>query len=71
MRARTIALLAVAAGAAAGFVVWRRRSAAAARPLLQLGLEDGAVHTLAASDPSAVELETLAASVRRALEVRR
>ena len=68
MKARTVAVGAVAAGAVAGLILWRRRSRGSARPLLQLGLGDGSVETLAASNPSTAELESLAAAIRRALE---
>jgi hypothetical protein len=55
------------AGAVAGLVWWRRRTTAPADPLAQLGLRDGAVRTLDRSDPSTVELETLAVGVRDSL----
>jgi hypothetical protein len=67
VKARTLAPLAVAAVAAAGLVWWRRRSASAPRPAVQLGLSDGVVRTLDPSDPSTAELETLAAGVRDSL----
>ena len=69
MRARTLALAAaVAVAAAAGVVavfVWRRRrSSARVRATVRLGLPDGSVSTLDPSDPSTIELQTLAAGVR-------
>ncbi len=64
MRVRTVTLLAVAAGAVAAVVWWRRQSAAEPEPLVQFGLSGGAVRTLDRSDPSTIELETLAAGVR-------
>ncbi len=64
MKARTVALVAATAGAAAGVVWWRRRSSRAPAPAVRLGLSDGAVLTLDRSDPSTTELETLAAGVR-------
>ncbi len=67
MRARTLAPLVVAAGAFAGLVWWRRRSASAPEPAVQLGFSDGVVRTLDPSDPSTAELETLAAGVRDSL----
>ena len=67
MKARTLALPVVAAGAVAGLVWWRRRSARAPQPVVQLGLSDGAVQTLDSTDPSTAELETLAAGVRDTL----
>jgi NAD(P)-dependent dehydrogenase (short-subunit alcohol dehydrogenase family) len=61
-----LALLAlVAAGATA--LVWRRRSGRLREPAVQLGLGDGAVHTLDRTDPSTAELEALAAGVRGTL----
>jgi hypothetical protein len=67
VKARNVALAAVAAGTVAGAVWWRRRSARAPEPAVQLGLTDGAVHKLDRSDPSTIELETLAAGVRDSL----
>ena len=67
MKARTLALPVVAAVAVAGLVWWRRRSAPASRPAVQLGLRDGALQTLDPSDPSTAELEALAAGVRDSL----
>ena len=67
MRARRVALAVLAAGAVAGLVWWRRRTSTPADPRAQLGLRDGAVRTLDRSDPSTVELETLAAGVRDSL----
>jgi len=65
---KRLALAAAAAGAAAALVWWRRRRGAAARPGVQIGLADGAVHTLGSSDGGASELESLALDVRRALQ---
>ena len=67
MRARNVALAVAVAGAVAGACWWRRRSARAPEPAVQLGLADGTVHTLDRSDPSTTELETLAAGVRDSL----
>ncbi len=63
MKARRVAVLALAA-AFAGLVVWRRRSARPPEPVVQLGLADGSVHTLAPTDPASAELQALAAGVR-------
>lgn len=67
MKARNVALVAVAAGAVAGLVWWRRRSACVPEPVAQLGLADGSVQLLDRSDPLTTELETLAAGVRDSL----
>lgn len=67
MRARNVALATVAAGAVAGALWWRRRCARSPEPAVQLGLADGAIHTLDRSDPSTTELEALAAGVRYSL----
>jgi hypothetical protein len=67
VKARTLALPVVAAGAVAGLIWWRRRSARTPQPVVQLGLSDGAVQTLDPSDPSTAELEALAAGVRDSL----
>jgi hypothetical protein len=64
VKARSLALLAVVAGVVAALVWWRRRSASETQTLVQLGLSGGVVRTLERSDPSTVELETLAAGVR-------
>ncbi|NLE22275.1 MAG: hypothetical protein GX624_05800 [Actinobacteria bacterium] len=64
MRARSLAVLVVAAGAVTALVWWRRRSAAGSEPRVQLGLSGGATLTLDRSDPSTIELETLAVGVR-------
>jgi len=64
VKARNVAVVAVAAGAVAGLVWWRRRAPGAAEPSAQLGLPDGAVRALDRTDPSTTELETLAARVR-------
>ncbi len=67
MKARNVALVAAAAGAVAGLVCWRRRSARAPEPAVQFGSADGSVQTLGRSDPLTIELETLAADVRDSL----
>ena len=67
MRARNVVLTLAAAGVVAGAFWWRRRSARAPEAAVQLGLADGAIHTLDRSDPSTTELETLAAGVRDSL----
>ena len=67
MKARNVALVAAAAGTAAGVFWWRRRSSRVPEPAVQLGLADGAVQVLDRSDPSTTELETLAAGVRDSL----
>lgn len=67
MRARTLALLALAAGVVAALVWRRRRSSAQREPLVQLGLSDGAVRTLDRTDPSTIEFQTLASGVRDSL----
>lgn len=64
MRARTLALLALAAGAAGALVLWRRRSAGQDELKVQLGLSGGEVRTLDRTDQSTIELEALAAGVR-------
>jgi hypothetical protein len=64
VKARRAALLALAIGAFAALVFWRRRSARAPEPVVQLGLADGSVHTLALTDPASAELQVLAAGVR-------
>jgi hypothetical protein len=56
-----------AAGAVAGLVLWRRRSAAPPEPAVQLGTSDGGLHILGETDSSRAELEALAAGVRDAL----
>ncbi len=67
MRSRYVAAAALAAGAVAGLVLWRRRGGASPRPAVQLGLSDGSVHALDAADPDVATLERLADAVRRAL----
>ena len=64
MRARPLVPFALAAVALAGLVWWRRRSARAPEPAVQLGLADGSIHTLDLADPASVALQTLAAGVR-------
>ena len=66
MKARRVALLGAVAGAVAGLVWWRRRSAAPP-PAVQIGRSDGSVRTLDQDDPSCAELEALAAGVRDSL----
>lgn len=67
MKARRVATVAAAvAGAVAGLVWWRRRTAASP-PGVQIGLADGAVHTLEQDDPARAELEALAVGVRDGL----
>jgi hypothetical protein len=66
MRARTPVLAVVGAAVVAG-IWWRRRSRRAPAAVVQLGLADGAVHVLDRSDPSIIDLETLAAGVRDSL----
>jgi len=49
--------------------VWgRRRRWAAAPPPVQLGLSDGSVRSLDPADPAAIELQGMAADLRRAFE---
>ena len=67
MRARGVGLLALAAGAVAGLVWWRRRSSRTPELAVQIGLTDGSVHTLDPTDPATVELQALAAGVRDSL----
>jgi hypothetical protein len=67
VRARRIALVALAAAALAALVFWRRRSARVPEPAVQLGLADGSVHTLALADPASAELQVLAAGMRDSL----
>jgi hypothetical protein len=64
VKPRRIALLVLAAVVVAGVVWWRRRPARAPRPVVQLGLADGSVHTVDLSDPATAELRALAAGVR-------
>lgn len=66
MKARRVATVAAVAGAVAGLVWWRRRTAASP-PGVQIGLADGAVHTLEQDDPARAELEALAVGVRDSL----
>jgi hypothetical protein len=67
VRARNVALAAAAAGAVAGLLWWRRRSAVPVEPLAQLGQRGGVVRVLDRTDPSTTELQALAASVRDSL----
>jgi len=67
VKTRCLAFVAAAAVAVAGLVWWRRRSSVPPLPVVQLGLSDGAVHTLDSSDAAITELETLAAGVRDSL----
>jgi uncharacterized lipoprotein YbaY len=67
VKARGLALLALAAGAGAGLVWWRRRRARPSRAALQVGLADGSVRTLDPTDPATAELQLLAARVRDSL----
>jgi Mg-chelatase subunit ChlD len=64
VKARGFALLALAAGAVAGVVWWRRRRERPARAAVQIGLTDGSVRTLDPTDPATAELQALAAGVR-------
>jgi hypothetical protein len=64
VKTRTLALSAVAAGAVAAVVWWRRRSSAQTDHLVQLGLSDGSVRAIDRTDPLTIELQTLAAGVR-------
>jgi hypothetical protein len=64
VKARRVALLALAAATFVAVVLWRRRSARAPEPVVQLGLADGSIHTLALTDPASAELQVLAAGVR-------
>lgn len=66
MKARYVAL-AAALAAFAGLVWWRRRTASPAPPAVQLGLSDGSVKTLPASDAATAHLQALAAELRAAL----
>ena len=60
---------AVVALAVVGLVVYlRRKSAGDAAAAVQLGLEHGESHDLAASDPGAAEVLAAAAGVRLAFE---
>ena len=68
MRARNVALaVAAAASARRRLLVAPAFHPRAGDRVVQLGLADGAVHTLDRSDPSTTELETLAAGVRDSL----
>ncbi len=67
MSARRAALLAAVAGAVAGLVWWRRRSAAPPQPTVQIALADGTACALDPADPSRAQLEALAAGVRDSL----
>ncbi|HTX68153.1 MAG TPA: hypothetical protein VMH50_03275 [Thermoleophilia bacterium] len=64
MKARRLALFAAGAGALAGLLVWRRRSARAPEPVVQLGLADGSVHSFHLTDPATARLQALAVGVR-------
>ena len=64
MKARTLALIAAAVAVAAAVVWLRRRFSAQTEPPVQLGLSDGSVRVLDRTDPSTIELQTLAAGVR-------
>jgi hypothetical protein len=67
MKLRTLGLVTVAAGTAV-VVVWRRRRRGATPPPVQLGLSDGSVRALDPADPATVELQGVAADLRRAFE---
>lgn len=69
MKLRHVVLVAAAAGATAGVVVWHRHATAIVPTPLQIGFTDGTLHELAATDPAAEELGRLAGAVRDALEV--
>jgi len=68
MKLRTLGLVTAAAGTAGAVVWWRRRRRAAAPPPVQLGLSDGSVRSLDPADPAAIELQGMAADLRRAFE---
>lgn len=55
---------------ATAVVLWRRRRAAAAsRPAVHLGLEDGVSIVLTEADPAVAELLELAGGLRHRLEI--
>jgi hypothetical protein len=68
MKSRTLGVFITAAGVAGAVVWWRRRRGAAAPPPVQLGLSDGSVRSLDSADPATIELQGLAADLRRAFE---
>jgi len=65
VKIRTTVIVLAVLGLAVAAVYARRKRAAAAPPPVQLGLEDGGEHSLAAGDPGVVELLNAAAQVRR------
>jgi hypothetical protein len=69
VKSRT-AVIAIAVLSLAGAAVYvRRKRAAAASPPVQIGLEDGVQHALAAGDPGVFELQSAAAAVRHGFEI--
>ena len=67
MRPRSVALIALAAGAVAGFVCWRRRGGSRPEMGVRLGLADGSVRVFDRADPAVGELERLALRVRTSM----
>jgi hypothetical protein len=61
---RTVILIGTVAAAAVAALAWRRRSSSQPESPVELGLSDGSVLALDRSDPSTIELQTLAAGVR-------
>ena len=67
-RTGVVTLAALGGAAAVALVLRRRRSAAPARPAVQIGLADGRVRRLGADDAQAADLRARAADLRAALE---